>query len=618
MSSRRDDYRPPLAVRVRRAFGKFFNAIGDAFQAVVSPVERFFAALFRGVTRTGDAMEMLERFFVALLRWLTWPVRAVGRLLRSAVPRGVAESIDQSAENLRRVAGRVATADEAGPFDAVARGVAWVTWPLWRPVAGLVAFANAYIRTRSWRTLVGGVPAIVVAAPLLAIAVQELRQSDDARADPYRKAVQEATAEQDYKRVDLFERKLAQLGVDSRATAFRVAERFEEDGDVAGAFERMQALAPRAEVGYAPAHWWIVDHALRRLVAIEDGARGPLMVDHLDRLKDLGIENMPTALVRALVLADAKEFGPAAKLLEPYAKTDFAAAAERMRLLMAAGDTEAARDQASFVASQVAVRRRTEAKVTEEEYTLWAVAAQLRGDDAVLEGVAVSWLNDFPESDAARRLLAGFRRRQFETLARSASASSTEVARLLSEATRLDSPPQWMASAVALLLRSDSPDRVGERAAEELANSDETPSALLETLGAQYALRGDYERASTSLRKVASRPDPTPAALNNHAYVLMELGKSRAAEGEGLPAEVYAEALDAVNRALEAEPRTYGFRETRGQLLALGGEWRKAIDDLEFALNGMPQSAPVHATLAQAYEALGEKDVAAAHRALAQ
>ena len=61
-------------------------------------------------------------------------------------------------------------------------------------------------------------------------------------------------------------------------------------------------------------------------------------------------------------------------------------------------------------------------------------------------------------------------------------------------------------------------------------------------------------------------------------------------------------------------PEEFRFRETRGQILVALGRWRDAVDDLEFALNGMPDAAPVHMALATAYERLGESELARVHR----
>ena len=62
-------------------------------------------------------------------------------------------------------------------------------------------------------------------------------------------------------------------------------------------------------------------------------------------------------------------------------------------------------------------------------------------------------------------------------------------------------------------------------------------------------------------------------------------------------------------------PENAHYRETRGQILIKLQRWSDAVRDLELALNGMPESQPIHRSLAEAYEQLGDATLAAAHRA---
>ena len=73
-----------------------------------------------------------------------------------------------------------------------------------------------------------------------------------------------------------------------------------------------------------------------------------------------------------------------------------------------------------------------------------------------------------------------------------------------------------------------------------------------------------------------------------------------------------------MEKALELSPGEYRFRETRGQIFAKQKNWQAAVDDLEAALNAMPETPGIHATLAQAYDALGQKDLAELHREQSQ
>ena len=64
-------------------------------------------------------------------------------------------------------------------------------------------------------------------------------------------------------------------------------------------------------------------------------------------------------------------------------------------------------------------------------------------------------------------------------------------------------------------------------------------------------------------------------------------------------------------------PSNPHYRETRGQILLQLEHWRDAATELEIALNGMPDSKPIHQSLAIAYEKLGRSEAARMHRQLA-
>jgi predicted Zn-dependent protease len=97
------------------------------------------------------------------------------------------------------------------------------------------------------------------------------------------------------------------------------------------------------------------------------------------------------------------------------------------------------------------------------------------------------------------------------------------------------------------------------------------------------------------------------AAWNNYAWALYQC-----------PEADLEAALAAVAKALEMAPDNPSFRETRGQILVAQASWKSAVVDLEFALNAMPDSTTIHKSLAVAYQALGDEQLAAIHREYAK
>ncbi len=78
-----------------------------------------------------------------------------------------------------------------------------------------------------------------------------------------------------------------------------------------------------------------------------------------------------------------------------------------------------------------------------------------------------------------------------------------------------------------------------------------------------------------------------------------------------------ARALAIIQSVLEKFPNNPSFRETRGEILARSGRPQEAIADLEFALPLLASKRATHTALAEAYRALGLRDLAASHQRLA-
>jgi tetratricopeptide (TPR) repeat protein len=114
---------------------------------------------------------------------------------------------------------------------------------------------------------------------------------------------------------------------------------------------------------------------------------------------------------------------------------------------------------------------------------------------------------------------------------------------------------------------------------------------------------GEWERAKVYLQQALAKDPKNSIALNNYAWLIIQD-----------PAGDLTAALDAANQAIDLKPEDFQYRETRGQVLVRLGRWREAVDDLEYAANGMPESKEIHLSLAKAYDALGNSQLAQVHR----
>lgn len=584
---------------------------------MIEPVEYFFGGVGDRFLGLFDNFDSLERGVLRLVFGLLWPLRMIGRGIGKLLPGS------QSGTGLfslpgramhRVVEGVIGLAEKLNLDGALFLLVRLLT-PVWWPVATLLGFLHAWLVTRRVRELALSVPAVLMAAPFAYVAWAGATQSDGQIATRYKEAVRDALEVGEAERAQLFERKLAQLGVDTRRTDFRNASAIAADGDMATAYARMKRLAPADQLGYAPAHAWIVQRLLtEELTAEEEPAlaesseggesqRLALAEQHLERLDEHGSTGPGIAQLRAFVRAATGAYAEAAAELEAYVSQSSDLAAMRMRYLVAAKQLPPARAQAEQLLQLYAREAPTESSDREPDYAAWALAAELTGDDRQLEQALDRWRGEDLSNPRMTKLLAALRRRQVEKLLVTRTANPESLVDRLVQAAELGSSRRWINRQVTRIAAGDQASHTGKLAWERLASAEEAPESLREIVATTAASRGDIRTAQQLFRRLIAEGSDDSSAWNNYAWTLAQP-----------PEPDYEAALEAVNRALQSEPQDYRYRETRGQVLIKLSRWQEAIADLEYALNGMPGSADIHRSLAEAYEATSQTDLARIHR----
>jgi tetratricopeptide (TPR) repeat protein len=238
-----------------------------------------------------------------------------------------------------------------------------------------------------------------------------------------------------------------------------------------------------------------------------------------------------------------------------------------------------------------------------EDYQGWAIAEELLGNNARMRAVLTDWLKIDPNNQMARQDLGAVNLREFIELLRAPSPDPDQLALHLRTAFELSSNPEPLKQQVAAVYRQRSQISELRTAFDKLLKSDDTPASLSETLGTAAALEGDWKAAQACLRRAVDKDPKAAVAWNNLACVLYQGSDPH-----------LDQALAASNKAIELSPNEFRFRETRGQVYIRLAQWQAAIDDLEFALNGMPDAPAIHKSLAKAYEATGNKELASAHQ----
>jgi uncharacterized protein HemY len=102
--------------------------------------------------------------------------------------------------------------------------------------------------------------------------------------------------------------------------------------------------------------------------------------------------------------------------------------------------------------------------------------------------------------------------------------------------------------------------------------------------------------------------DPNLSVVaNNLAWLLAH------ADNPDLP-----RALKLIELALTKHPDEPTFRDTRGKIYMKQKRWQEALTDLQFVLARMPEFPGLRASLAELYDRLGDAEVAAEHRRIAE
>jgi tetratricopeptide (TPR) repeat protein len=602
--------RPPLLVRMRYARRRLVRRLANAGAALVAPFERILGRVTRRLFAVTERFEGIDSLVLGIGRALTWPVRASWRLMSAAIgllPTSARNVLTAPFRLSRFLVRWISVAfirfAEAINLDGVIwRLVKW-TRPLWYPFAAVLGFVSAWLATRDYKQLLWGLPVLLALLPLAAIAGWTLIRGNDGIAAQYRLAVKEAREKKDYERVELFERKLAQLGVATELTDYQTALALAQDGELSKAYERMQKLAPIDKPGYLPAHYWIAIQLLTNKLEMPAPERHKLARTHLDHLQSLGVKGFEFDLMRAFSLQSEKKLDEAAKLLEPYAGRHPQAAMMRMEINASLERLGEARSDARLVRTHMQDRTRREENLTAQDYAAWTIAESILGDTAQAHELAQKWSTLAPDNMVARQILLEQKLRLFDSMLRLPEPDVHEMATLFVQAAQLNDKPQVLQRQLASLYRLRSQSPAVERVVDAVVNLPETPATLLEAAGTVAATVGDSVKAKEYLQRAVKKDAGNAVAWNNYAWIVAQE-----------PNGDLDDALAAVNKALELSPNEFRFRETRGQILVRLGRWQSAVADLEVAVNGMPDSADIHRALAQAYDALGDKQLASVHQ----
>ena len=585
----------------------------------MAAIERPFVWIARRAIEVSEHAQGVDSIFLRIGKLLLWPLLAVGRLLSWLAAAILPESVREVLGAPFRWAGRIYDAVQGGFWKAV-EGlnldglVHWIVWlliPVWRPIAAVGGFLIAWLNTRNYRLLLWGLPAFLLACPLTAAVGWRWMRGPGIIQEKYDVAAKRAFADNDFVAGAFYSRKLEDLGVDTKMNDFRRAEALQKDGKIDEAYQIMKTLAPLdgsifPSNATANAHAWIFQHIFSGQVKIPQEEGLEITGKHLDALEIMRVDPQWRKMIRLWrgqwFFAKGKH-AEAVKLLKPLALEDPQAAYYCLQMFLKDQDFPQAREMAKIIHDQAMKVRQSGKPVPLDQCRLWVMAEQILQDDDLLVEALQAWLKYDGANEQARTLLAESYRRQFDRMLRAAAPSRDQLAELLSNAARHPASRSWAEQNIGLLMANYGNSELAKEVVEKLIATTDTPPVLIEALGTWRALQGDHVRSRELLKRSLDADSGNAIAWNNYAWALGESGDA-----------AIDEALAAVNKAIQLSPDEYRFKETRGQLYVRLKRWKEAVEDLEIASNGMPEAPSIHASLAKAYDALGDKQLAEIHR----
>ncbi|MBL8890189.1 MAG: hypothetical protein JNL67_09430 [Planctomycetaceae bacterium] len=555
------------------------------------------------------ALNRAEGWLSALLRGLVWivrrPVEVVERWTAKQVPKK--KSVDSRKEEAELKLALKQKAALARRNQTLANSwVGRIGTMVLRPFGGFVSFAVAFIRTRSWATVLWGIPVLLMVSILMLAVLYKYAFDNQRIAARYETALADAIKAGETEQANQFRLKLEQLGVMTDRGEYRVALSMAEAKDLNGAYERMQRLAPTDKPGFPGAHYWIIQHLMDGKLGVPVSEASALALQHIQQLRNL-VGNQPDLIyLEALARFQLEEYAVAKNLLSQIDRTFQPALALQVEIAMRMKEKAEAREYALALLRQLTQSVETGRSLTDQEQSWQVAAGRLIGDQQAVDTAIENWYRANPNSPDARsnraiKLLTDFdrwlRNPELEKMGPAVESFLT-AARLLPEA-KFD----LIRERLGFIQSNQSRSPAFAQFRAKIYEQPDVPMLMSEFFGALAAANEEWDVADRLLKQVLQIDPTQTAAWNNRAHAL----------NWGFP-ERRQEALEYANKAVELDENNPSLRETRGMVHFNLKQWDKAIEDLEMAANGVQKLERVLQSLAICYQETGRPEVAEVYR----
>jgi tetratricopeptide (TPR) repeat protein len=495
----------------------------------------------------------------------------------------------------------------------IARCTLWLLYPF----VAIAYFGLTFLQTRNRGLIIWSIPFLaIIGGSLFGMWVISL--SGTTVTQKYRKAIDQAISQGEFQQAALYQQKLQTLGIETdRREMVRIRE-LVKAGKLPEAIDMAERLIPHDRPGSPDLHFWLAGIHIQEQGSLKGAASLDKAVYHLSQLEEslrsanISGKELPPNLVmlKAMVEFRRQNVDEGLALLKEISASFWPALVLQMEThIKLKKDEEAIKDA---VALSQAVKREPQLldEVSAQFFPMWCTALERAGEREELKNAVSLWHKKYPKQQQALQMWAGFQLIEIDNLLVQGSNANLERASkiLINTTSKLgDSGQRAITTWVLNRLPPKGTNRNYLQLAEMASKDPEICSTLLEILGTAATLRGEHKLALDLLKRATEKDSQNVIAWNNLAFV----ANSHFDEEIDL-------ALKAADIAARMQPGNIDVLHTRGSIRAKLKQWELAIEDLRVVVAERPNAGDVHQSLAQAYEALGKKDLAAFHYQLAK
>jgi tetratricopeptide (TPR) repeat protein len=464
-------------------------------------------------------------------------------------------------------------------------------------------FFSGWWRSRSFRNLLQGLPALTLGSAAVVLAIFLKLTPESQAVDSYLREAHRLFQAKDYDAAQICYERLALLNPDKPEYRFWMATTCALMGQHDRAAAILDKLAPSDKQGYAPAHVW----QARRLMSIPNTPQQAIQAAELHLLRAL--QSDPERLEANVLLGNLYFATRRLDQAEAYLLKGVHAQPE-LRFVLARvhqirGNKDEMRKQAEIAVQ--AFRARSKANVDSHQDRLyWAEAVMLTEDFPGAVKILEEGLLLAPNQPYGR-VLAHVHISWADSLGEDPQARTGERLALLEKAMRYDVNNPTLAQRLLALtkVKGEEADQA-RKALQKLLAEGKSPATVHLLLGMDAWEQGKKEEARQHLEQAYKLSPQAALVANSLAWTLAQAD----------PPDL-ERALELANSAVLGWPGQLRVRDTRGHVLAKMGRWKEALADLEAALPAVSNKRESHRVLAEVYKGLGNAEMAAEHQRLA-